>query len=202
MSLLGNIIGSVLPPKGPNTKLTLFKAKRSLQQFTGYVTVSEEHTDELTITDHPVEQGASISDHAFKNPAQLTITCGWSNSSSRGTRASYVVEVYRQLRDLQASRELFSVYTGKRVYGNMLFQSLSVTTDEATEQVLMVTAHLREVIIVNTTVTILPPRAAQAQQVKTVQEEKSGQKQATPASENKSILSDFANSGGHYNKGL
>lgn len=43
-------------------------------------TIEEMHSDEAEITDHPVEQGATISDHAFARPSEVVITCGWSNS--------------------------------------------------------------------------------------------------------------------------
>ena len=44
------------------------------------VTIEEKHSDEMIITDHPIEQGASISDHCYKMPAKLTMRLGWSNS--------------------------------------------------------------------------------------------------------------------------
>lgn len=50
------------------------------QVLTGYVPIVEEHRDELTITEHPVEQGSAITDHAFKLPAMLTLRLGWSTS--------------------------------------------------------------------------------------------------------------------------
>jgi hypothetical protein len=34
------------------------------------VVVSEKHSDTLEITEHPVETGAAISDHAYKRPAK------------------------------------------------------------------------------------------------------------------------------------
>jgi len=58
----------------------LIKPKRSIGPLVAQVTLQEVHTDTLEITDHPVEQGASITDHAFKRPAELIITCAWSNS--------------------------------------------------------------------------------------------------------------------------
>ena len=42
--------------------------------------IEERHIDELEITDHPVQQGAMITDHAFKRPAEVTLHLGWSNS--------------------------------------------------------------------------------------------------------------------------
>jgi hypothetical protein len=38
-------------------------------------TIEEVHNDELEITDHPVEKGTTISDHAFKRPSELIDHC-------------------------------------------------------------------------------------------------------------------------------
>lgn len=157
------------------------------------VTIEEVHHDELEITDHPVERGSVISDHAFKRPAEVIIRCAWSNSPSlpgsfigravgaglgvasalggsvariaaaagptavaansllTGNAPTQAVDIYDKLIALQASCVPFTVYTGKRIYPNMLFRSLSVTTDLKTENVLMLTATCREILIVNTT---------------------------------------------------
>lgn len=44
-------------------------------------TFEETGTDTVTITDHPVEAGAQITDHAYYRPADIVMQCGWSNSS-------------------------------------------------------------------------------------------------------------------------
>ncbi len=115
------------------------------------VVVEELHRDELVITSHPVETGAPISDHAFKLPQEVEIRCGWSNSSAGFV--GYVELVYNELLALQQSRVPFTVFTGKRVYQDMLIRSLQVTTDETSEWALMVTAGLQQVIIANTATT-------------------------------------------------
>lgn len=61
-------------------------SSRSIGPIVANVTIEERHVDELDITDHPVERGATISDHAFKRPSEVVIRCAWSNSpSSPGT---------------------------------------------------------------------------------------------------------------------
>lgn len=45
------------------------------------VTLEETSTDLVVVTDHPVEAGVMISDHAYYRPAELVMRCGWSNSS-------------------------------------------------------------------------------------------------------------------------
>jgi len=177
----------------------LFSPKRSINSQLGsfhlYVTLQEQHHDELVITDHPVEQGASISDHAYKKPAEVTLTIGWTNSSLSSVLSlqfgNYASYAYKQLLALQASRVPFDISTGKRKYHNMLFQALSTTTDEKTENSLIVTAHCREIIIVQTTTTTLQPAANQSNPAKTAASSNTGTK--TPQASSTSLLYRIAN---------
>ncbi|MEM5419635.1 phage baseplate protein [Paraburkholderia ferrariae] len=169
-----------------------FSPKRSINSAMGsfslYVTLEERHHDELVITDHPVEQGAAISDHAYKKPSELTMTIGWSNSNLSSIASfqfgNYSRSTYQDLLDLQKSRTPFDVSTGKRKYSNMLIQSLDTTTDAKTENSLIVTLHCREVIIVQTTTTQLQPSENHALPQKTAPMANTGvkQPQATNAS--------------------
>jgi hypothetical protein len=138
--------------------------QRSIGGIMMDVTIEEQGIDELTITQHPVETGAAITDHAYKNPAKLSIRCGASNSSRQsGGDEGYVTEVYQKLLDLQATRQPFNIVTGKRNYKNMLFLSIGITTDQTSEAALIVTASFQEIIIVSTTTTAVGDTANQAQ---------------------------------------
>lgn len=169
--------------------------KRSIGSIVAHVTMEEVATDELQITEHPVELGANVTDHAFKKPADLVIRCGWSNASLAGVLngvkglvsaltggdafgSDYVSGVYNQLLALQESRIPFDVSTGKRLYTNMLMRSLSQTTDEKSEYTLMVTAVFKQVLIVQTQATTLPPKDDQAQPESTAETADAGTKQA------------------------
>lgn len=122
----------------------------------------EHHSDDLEITDHPVQFGAAITDHAYKRPAEVLLRLGWSNSGSgpdinaavqsqvNGSGADQVRAIYEQLLDLQNSRALFTLYTGKRVYKNMLCKSLATETDYKTANSLPITMLCRQLILVNT----------------------------------------------------
>jgi len=169
--------------------------KRSIGSIVAHVTIEEVGTDELQITEHPVELGANITDHAFKKPAELIVRCGWSNASLAGVvsgvkglitalqggdafGSDYVSGIYNQLLALQESRIPFDVTTGKRLYTNMLMRSLGVTTDEKSEYTLMVTAVFKQVLIVLTQATTLPPRDDQAEPESTAETTDAGVKQA------------------------
>lgn len=179
--------------------IAVFTPTRSLAQFSGQIVMEEDHSDKLTITDHPVETGASITDHAFKNPSEVTLILGWSNSmqAAQGD-PNYVRQIYADLLALQASRVPFDIVTGKRAYSNMLMTSLGETTDKDTENMLRVTLACREIIIVDTSTAPVPAaQADQAQPQKTAATADTGTKQAIPAkSANVSALQSFVNTTG------
>lgn len=112
------------------------------------VTIEEHHSDRLIITEHPVETGAAISDHAFRSPSEVVMKIGFSNSTAR--TEGWVQEAYQTLLSLQQARQLIDVITGKRPYTSMLIDTLEVQTDEGSEWALFVTVALREIIIVST----------------------------------------------------
>lgn len=133
--------------------------RRQLGPLVMQCVTEESHEDTLEITEHPVEMGASVNDHAFKKPATLTLTGGWSNSSRDAAgNDNYVREMYDALLQLQEEREPFDVVTGKRAYANMLIESIRMTTDRTTEYALLVTCELKQINIVETQVTSIPPR--------------------------------------------
>lgn len=156
----------------------------------------ERYHDSLRITEHPVEANASITDHAFVEPCEVMIRCGWSNSSLAALTGAiqalfsggapsvsdYVSSIYSQLLALHQSRKLLDITTSKRQYSNMLIQRLQVETDSKSNSVLMVTAICRQVIVVSTQSTTLPPSENQADPSKTAETLNSGDKQLQSAS--------------------
>jgi hypothetical protein len=177
-----------------NLATVLLRRPRKIGIIVPNVVLEEVQVDDLEITEHPVERGAPISDHAYMKPCELVMRVGWSNSAplqvlgvsvpflSRGIGTAvtsfgekdYLTEVYRQLLELQRSREPFDVVTGKRIHRNMLIRTLSVTTDETTENVLMAQVRMREVIIVEAAARTVAPAELQANPARTAGEEAAG----------------------------
>jgi hypothetical protein len=181
------------------------RPQRSIGGFTAQVVFEETHVDELVITDHPVETGARISDHAYMKPSEVTIRCGWSNSPTAsglvagllgavtgtingitslfsGNSESQVQAMYKSLLDLQRSRIPFEIQTGKRIYSNMLVQSLRIVTDKENENTLAVTAVCREVLMVSVQIaTVAAPAASQADPAATQSPVSKGVKSLIPA---------------------
>lgn len=158
------------------------RSRTSIGYIIPQVFIHSEGRDELTITSHPIETGAPISDHAYREPAVLNLTVAWGAggllTDFSGTTNS-VDDAYAALLDLQSLREPFTVTTHKRTYPNMLIASLGVTEDKETRNVLVVDVGLREVVIVDTQATTLPPRANQAEPAVTSAPVNTGAKQTT-----------------------
>ncbi|WP_404704977.1 phage baseplate protein [Yersinia vastinensis] len=160
------------------------------------VIISEKHQDALEITEHPVEVGAAVNDHAYKRAAEVTMEVGFAGG---GSLLDFVdtstiglslgkspEEVYQELRDLQESREPFDVITGKRKYSNMLIRGIEVTTDKTSENVLMCVLTLREVIMSQTESVKVADKENMQDGVSTSAMQNTGTKAPAPA--NKSLL--------------
>lgn len=140
---------------------TLFhQQSRKIGMIVPSVVISEKHTDMLEITEHPVEVGAAVADHAYKKPSEVVMEVGFAGGGALLDFASNLTatsllglspqQTYQELLGLQESRIPFDVVTGKRLYSNMLIRALEVTTDKTTENVLSAVLTLREVIISRT----------------------------------------------------
>lgn len=137
MSLFGAITDALFRP-----------STRAIDIIIPDVVFEESHRDELIITQHPVEKGAAITDHAFKRPAEVEMRCGWSDSTAG--YQDYSRQVYQRLLALQAERRPMPVYTGKRRYQNMLIRGVALTTDPKSEFAAIVIVALQEVILTST----------------------------------------------------
>ena len=112
-----------------------------------------DHTSSLTITEHPVETGAAITDHSYVNPSVLVMEVGMSDvaaslvngqfedSWSRSARA------YEILLALQQQRIPFQVVTRLKTYQNILIETIAVPDDYTTLYGLKATVTMREIFI-------------------------------------------------------
>lgn len=109
--------------------------------------LSAEHDQTLTKTHHPVQTGASVSSHAYIEPAQLVLYVLMSDvaaqySASNQSSAPYIqqwtgnpsksVSAYRQVLALQSARIPLTVTTRLRTYYNMLILRVSPREDDKT----------------------------------------------------------------------
>lgn len=207
---IGDLVGSVLAsPLTETVGSLLFNNKRSIMGLFADVVIEENHTDKMIITEHPVEKGAPISDHCYSAPAEVAMKIGWSESAGKlnkllgktfiGGNLS-LIAVYEALRALRG--HLLVISTGKRLYTNMLIETLQVTTDLTSENALMVAINFKKVNIATTKeTTVQVDEQADPAATGTIQE--GGTKQAKPVEE--SVLSQITGLGqvgGAYTPGV
>ena len=125
---------------------------RSLGGLTFTVIVSESEKMTAKITDYPVEDGVTFSDHVILAPREVTVKVGQSVDTSETEPRDKL----DQLRELMSKREPMELYTGKSYYPSMIITSISVNTDSSTETVLLASVTLREVTIAQTETAAVP----------------------------------------------
>ena|SRR5208337_2002639 len=124
---------------------------RNIGPFVADVTISERHRDEMMITQHPIEIGSVIADHAFKKPIKVVLTVGFSTSNLQAQGDSnYIQTVYQNFLTMQQNATPFSVTTGKRNLNDMLIEYINELTNEQTENGLILEIACMQVILVNT----------------------------------------------------
>lgn len=144
--------------------------RSSLGDIIPDVVIEESGEDIVEVTQHPVQQGAAISDHAYKKPVVLKLSLGYSDKKES------LITIYGKLVELQNKRGTIDVMTGKRIYKNMMIRSLSQTTDVKTNNVLIVNFELIEIIIVDTKTSSVPARAFHSNPQKTGDTQQGGTK--------------------------
>jgi hypothetical protein len=185
---------------------TLFRQQsRRVGVMVPDVVVSEKHSDQLEITEHPVERQTAegtgtVADHAYRRPSEVTMEVGFAGGGSLLDFADTTsfglstplnpmspTDVYEALIQMQRSREPLDVVTGKRTYSNMLIRGLEVNTDKTTENVLSATLTLREVILTSAT-TIQVDKSDMATGASTSPVLNTGTKTPVEVNQNKSFL--------------
>lgn len=126
----------------------LIQPQRKIGSIQVQVVISENTTDTLTVTKQPVQQGASITDHAYLEPVVFAATIYFQNSLSQS-----LSEIYQSILDLQSSRIPFDIITPKRFYSSMLMTTVSQATDKRTENILSVSISCQQIIIVPVSIT-------------------------------------------------
>src|ERR1017187_10423808 len=131
---------------------------RSMNGLVPDITIEEQHQDQYVITDHPVEgdgtaSGTVVSDHAYKLPSEVIVTYAWAPSGPLNSESSptFLNDLYAQILAIGDTFTLFSVYTGKRVYDNMLIGSVTTTTDKETENILLIRILCRQINLATVT---------------------------------------------------
>jgi hypothetical protein len=116
-----------------------------------------EHQRSLRATEHPVQSGANISDHAFILPARVVMDIGMSDamdSFTPGTwtsSASKSVSAYQTLVDLQQGRQPLIVTTRLDTYENMLIEDIRADDSKDTRYSLKATVTFKQIFMATVT---------------------------------------------------
>jgi hypothetical protein len=180
----------------PITLQSLFGTKRTIGPIQAQVVTSESTSDTLTITKQPVQQGVTVSDHAFKNPTVLAMNIYQQDTSILSELGSTfnsngLAQLYQQFQDLQNSLVPFSVVTPTRVYSNVLMSTLGKTTDKLTENILSLQLTFETLIIV-TVLTVQVERRFQKNAGRTGATQPAGKKSSSLYLGNQAIGGFFA----------
>ena len=117
--------------------------------FDGFMKVSHEST--LTVTEHPVESGASIVDNSYVNPRTIEMQIMMSDALSSYVEGQFVekytrsVSAWDALVKIQEQRIPVSVHTRLATYKNMIIVSLRAEDTSETYNGLNATVSLREI---------------------------------------------------------
>ena len=112
---------------------------------------STEHSSNVTVTEHPVQVGAPISDHAYQEPHEVTMEIGMSDAMV-GVGNDHSVNAYNTLRQIMAKREPIKLVTRLWTYQNMVLTSISAPDDQTTMYGLRATVMFKSVNIVKVSV--------------------------------------------------
>jgi hypothetical protein len=112
-----------------------------------------DHFQELRATDHPVQGGSSITDHAYLLPARVSLEIGMSDAmdsyqSGQWTgNSSKSINAYQTLLQLQALRVPVTVTTRLNTYSNMVIESIRSGDDTRTLHGLKANVQFRQIIV-------------------------------------------------------
>lgn len=160
-----------------------------IDNFEVDVAVSEDHSFDSEVTEHPVELGADVADHVRARPIQVTlegivsdtpigtlaerrgdrlpdvtVSTRVATASSRGALLFKPSEdMFAWFQAIRDRREPVEIRTSLQTYDNMMLQSLQIPRSADTGEALRFTATFIQVIIVEnqrTLVRVSVPRAS------------------------------------------
>ncbi len=133
-------------------ELILVKTNIAGYFFDGFMDVS--HSVSTVVTEHQVQKGVSVADHAYLEPAEVTMTIKMSDAMSgmvesqfEGISYTRSTAAYKILRELQKQRLAFQIHTRVETYQNMMITRLEVMDDVNTLNGLECTVTMRELIV-------------------------------------------------------
>lgn len=128
--------------------------------------ISESHTNEVSLTNNPVELGADITDHAIIQPKKVNVVAQVSDTplglaafgqivdlvtglfgTSTGENLTRSNAAYNAMVQLQEAREPIELQTRLKLYTNMVITNIRVVQDKDTSRIVRMNIDLQEVLI-------------------------------------------------------
>lgn len=95
-----------------------------------------DHRSSLRVTEHPVQTGANISDHAYQLPETLTLEIGMSDAMDsydqtqwKGYYTEKSVNAFQKLKEIQYKRLPITVTTRLNTYRNMMIVDIATSEE-------------------------------------------------------------------------
>lgn len=184
-------------PFGQGSIKQLIGCKTNIGGFFFDAYLRLDHTRKTKITQHPVETGAAITDHAYIEPAELIIEVGMSDACTSFVQGQFNQKYTRSvsaidtLWKLQEQRIPMDVLTRLKLYKNMLIEVISVPDDWQTLNGLRATVTLREIIVVGVKTVEMNSKASSSKSPQKTAATNKGTQQVTKP--NQSVLKQTTN---------
>jgi len=114
----------------------------------------EDHNQTVQMTEHPVQTGGNVVDHAFMMPATLSLEIGMSDAMLSlvkaewsGSLPSKSVNAYRKLLELQQNRLPLTIHTRLKQYENMVIEQITAADDYRTQNGLRATINFKQLLV-------------------------------------------------------
>lgn len=123
-----------------------------------------DHSSTTKITEHPIQNGASISDHAYMLQDRLVLEIGmsdcmdsfvngqFSNSNSKS------VSAYQVLKNIQSTFQVLTIVTRLTSYKNMLIESINAPDDVKTKDGLKATVNFKQIFLADVNTNFISAR--------------------------------------------
>lgn len=159
--------------------------------------LSEEHHLEARASEHPIEDGTSISDHIQIQPTTISL-----EGIITSTPLNYILfplpikserervdRAMEQLESIFAARQPITIATTLKSYSNMVLESLSIKRDSRSQKDLRFTCKAKQIKIVGEKRIHISPSQAQYQSKKELGKQSTSKPSAPTEQKTKSMLS-------------
>lgn len=139
------------PPQWtPSAQVSIIEKGGTVHVFDAIM--KTDHTTALRITEHPVQIGANVADHAFILPERVILEIGMSDvmDSYKPDRwkeySTKSISAFQKLKELQYKRQPVVLDTRLNIYDNMVIENIHTPDDYQTIEGLKCSVIFRQII--------------------------------------------------------